>query len=48
MVTVNALLAPLMVNGMYRRVSDDLLLPVITPQEYVEAFLNGRKASRTG
>lgn len=42
LVTVNALLAPLMVNEMYRRVNDDLL-STITVQAYVEAFLFGRK-----
>ena len=43
LVTVNALLAPMMVNEMYRRVNDAILLSMITVQEYVEAFLFGRK-----
>jgi AcrR family transcriptional regulator len=44
LVTVNALLAPLMVNEMYRRVNDEMLLTAIEAQEYVDAFLNGRRA----
>lgn len=41
--SVNALLAPLMVNEMYRRVIGDLLTPTLDLQEYADAFLYGRK-----
>lgn len=32
-----------LVDRMYRRVNDNMLLPVITVQEYVGAFLCGRQ-----
>jgi hypothetical protein len=41
--STNALLAPLMVNEMYRRVIGDLQTPTIDLQEYVDAFLHGRE-----
>jgi AcrR family transcriptional regulator len=40
---VNVLLAPIMVNEMYRRVQIDIPAPAIDLEEYVEAFLQGRK-----
>ena len=41
--SVNVLLAPIMVNEMYRRVHADLSAPSIDLQDYVDAFLHGRK-----
>ena len=43
---VNALLAPLMVNEMYRRINIDLQAPKMDLQWYVDAFLNGRQPRR--
>jgi AcrR family transcriptional regulator len=41
--SVNVLLAPIMVNEMYRRVQIDIPAASIDLTEYVEAFLQGRK-----
>lgn len=41
--SVNVLLAPIMVNEMYRRVHADLPAASIELEEYVDAFLQGRK-----
>lgn len=41
--SVNVLLAPIMVNEMYRRVQIDIPAASIDLEEYVEAFLQGRK-----
>lgn len=42
--SVNVLLAPIMVSEMYRRALADLLAAPINLEEYVDAFLQGRKA----
>ncbi len=41
--SVNVLLAPIMVNEMYRRVQIDIPAASIDLEEYVDAFLLGRK-----
>jgi len=41
--SVNVLLAPIMVNEMYRRIDTDGLAAPIDLQEYVDAFLQGRR-----
>jgi AcrR family transcriptional regulator len=41
--SVNVLLAPIMVNEMYRRVQIDIPAASIDLEEYVDAFLQGRK-----
>lgn len=41
--SVNVLLAPIMVNEMYRRVHADLAAATIDLEEYVDAFLHGRQ-----
>ena len=41
--TVNVLLAPLMVNDMYRRVSGDVKEAPMDLEAYADAFLQGRK-----
>lgn len=41
--SVNVLLAPIMVNEMYRRLHADLPAASINLEEYVDAFLQGRK-----
>lgn len=41
--SVNVLLGPIMVNEMYRRVHADLSAASIDLEEYVDAFLQGRK-----
>jgi len=43
LVTVNVLLAPIMVNAMYQRVQADLLTMSIDLEAHVDAFLYGRK-----
>lgn len=43
--TVNALLAPIMVNEMYRRVDADLAMPPADPRSHIDSFLNGRQQS---
>ena len=42
--SVNALLAPLMVNEMYRRINGAFATPTLNLQEYADAFLYGREA----
>jgi AcrR family transcriptional regulator len=42
-ITVNALLAPLILNQLLRGVNISLTVPPIDLEEYVEAFLEGRK-----
>ncbi len=41
--SLNSLIAPLMVSHMFRRANLDFPIPVVDPQEHVEAFLLGRK-----
>lgn len=41
--SVNVLLAPIMVNEMYRRVHADLLAASIDVERYVDVFLQGRE-----
>ncbi len=41
--SVNVLLAPIMVNEMYRRVHADLSAATIDLEDYVDAFLQGRQ-----
>lgn len=43
--TVNALLAPILLNQMFHRANIDMPLPSIDLHEYIKAFLNGRKPS---
>lgn len=42
--SVNALLAPLMVNEMYRRINGAFATPMLNLQEYADAYLYGREA----
>jgi AcrR family transcriptional regulator len=41
--SVNALLAPILLSQMLKRANTGILVPPIDLQEYVEAFLDGRK-----
>ena len=43
--TVYALLAPLMVEGMYRRTIGQTDTPAIEPEAYIDAFLHGRSSA---
>ncbi len=40
--SLSVLLGPLMISYMFGRANPDLPLPIIEPQEYVNAFLHGR------
>lgn len=44
-ISVNVLLAPILLNQMFRRANVNMPAPSIDHREYVEAFLNGRKPS---
>ena len=41
--TLNVLIGPIMVSHMLQRTNPDLPLPAIDLQQYVDAFLHGRK-----
>ena len=47
LISVNVLLAPILFNQMFRRANLEMPMPAIDLHEYVEAFLNGRKPSKT-